>query len=239
MRPQLLTWDVKGTLLCVRRSVGELYSSEAKLHGLQLEARALDRSFQAALQMQDKQFPNYGRGRGLTSQQWWVDVVKKTFCFCGVSDEQVLSPLAEKLYHQFCSAANWEVYGDVQNTLDHCRKIGVSMAVISNFDRRLEQILANCNLRQYFQFVMTSEDAGIAKPDQRIFRAALNLAQVEPRQVMHIGDDIRMDYLAARAVGMESYLICRGQEEEPCGAKQLVPRAHILSSLHQLCDLIK
>ncbi|XP_051893069.1 haloacid dehalogenase-like hydrolase domain-containing protein 3 isoform X1 [Pristis pectinata] len=238
MRPQFLTWDVKGTLLRVCHSVGELYSSEAKLHGIQLEAKALDRAFQAALQMQEKFLPNYGRGRGLSSHQWWIDVVKKTFCLCGVSDERVLSPLAMNLYRQFCSAGNWQVFGDVKDTLIHCRNLGISMAVISNFDCRLEQILANCNLRQYFKFVLTSEDVGAAKPDQRIFNAALSLAQVEPNQAVHIGDDVWMDYLAARAIGMESYLICRGQEE-PSGAKGLVPKAHILHSLQQLCVLIK
>ncbi|XP_062929921.1 haloacid dehalogenase-like hydrolase domain-containing protein 3 [Mobula hypostoma] len=237
MRPQLLTWDVKGTLLRVRHSVGELYSSEAKLHGIQLEARALDKSFLAALQMQDKLFPNYGQDQGLSSQQWWIDVVKKTFCHCGVSNEQVLSPMAVNLYRQFCSAGNWQVFSDVENTLVHCRNLGISMAVISNFDRRLEKILTNCNLRQYFKFVLTSEDVGTAKPDQRIFAAALSLAQVEPKQAMHIGDDVGMDYLAARAIGMESYLICRRQEELSA-AKGLVPEAHILHSLQQLCGLI-
>ncbi|XP_069790297.1 haloacid dehalogenase-like hydrolase domain-containing protein 3 [Narcine bancroftii] len=238
MRPQLLTWDVKGTLLRVRHSVGELYSSEAKLHGVRLDAKTLDRSYPAAFQMQDKLFPNYGQGQGLTSQQWWMDVVKKTFCLCGVRDEQVLSPLAESLYRQFCSAGNWEVFDDVKETLTHCKKLGINMAVISNFDRRLKHILANCNLQQYFQFVLTSEDVGIAKPDQRIFNAALELARVEPKQAVHIGDDVWMDYLAARAIGMESYLICRGQEE-PSGAKGLLPKAHILHSLQQLCGLIK
>uniref|UniRef100_UPI00398EDA97 haloacid dehalogenase-like hydrolase domain-containing protein 3 isoform X1 n=1 Tax=Pristiophorus japonicus TaxID=55135 RepID=UPI00398EDA97 len=238
MRPRLLTWDVKGTLLRVRHSVGELYSSEAKLHGVPVEAEALDRSFLAAFRAQDQQFPNYGLGQGLSSQQWWVAMVKHTFRLCGVSDERVLSPLAENLYQGFCSARNWELFDDVKDTLIHCNGLGIRMAVISNFDRRLEQILVNCDLRQHFEFVLTSEDIGTAKPDHRIFIEALGRAQMEPEQATHIGDDVWTDYLPARAVGMESYLISRG-EEEPAGANGLVPTAHILHSLQQLRSLLK
>ncbi|XP_067868867.1 haloacid dehalogenase-like hydrolase domain-containing protein 3 [Heterodontus francisci] len=238
MRTRLLTWDVKNTLLRVRHTVGELYSSEAKLHGIRVEAKALDRSFQAVVRMQDKLFPNYGQGQGLSSHQWWVEIVKRTFRVCGVSDERVLSLLAENLYQGFSSAKNWEVFSDVKDTLIHCDRLGIHMAVISNFDHRLEQILVDCGLREHFQFVLTSEGVGIAKPDHRIFTKALGFAQVEPKQAMHIGDDVWMDYLAARAVGMESYLIYRGKEE-PAKAKGLVPRAHILHSLQQLHSLLK
>ncbi|XP_067825568.1 haloacid dehalogenase-like hydrolase domain-containing protein 3 [Heptranchias perlo] len=239
MRPRLLTWDVKDTLLRVRHSIGELYSSEAKLHGIQVEAEALDRSFLAAFRKQDELFPNYGLGRGLSSQQWWGDIVKRTFRLCGVNQERVLSPLAENLYRGFCSARNWEVFADVRDTLTHCHQLGIRMAVISNFDQRLEQILANCELRQHFEFVLTSEDVGAAKPEPRIFVKALGIAQVEPEQATHVGDDVWKDYLAARTVGMESYLICREEEEEPVGAKGLVPKAHVLHSLQQLCSLLK
>ncbi|XP_038638259.1 haloacid dehalogenase-like hydrolase domain-containing protein 3 [Scyliorhinus canicula] len=238
MRLRLLTWDVKDTLLRVRHTVGEQYSLEAKLHGIQVEAEALDKSFLAAFRTQDKLLPNYGLSQGLSSQQWWVEIVKKTFRLCGVSDERVLSPLAENLYREFCSAKNWEVFSDVKDTLIHCDKLGIHMAVISNFDSRLEQILANCDLRQHFQFVLTSEDVGISKPDHRIFIKALGLAKVEPEQAMHIGDHVLKDYLAAKAVGMESYLICR-EKEQLTEAEELVPKAHILHSLQQLNSLLK
>ncbi|XP_041050013.1 haloacid dehalogenase-like hydrolase domain-containing protein 3 [Carcharodon carcharias] len=238
MRPRLLTWDVKDTLLRVRHTVGEQYSLEAKLHGIRVEAEALNSSFLAAMQTQNKLFPNYGLGQGLSSQQWWMEIVKRTFRLCGVSDERVLSPMAENLYQGFSSARNWEVFNDVKDTLIHCDRLGICMGVISNFDRRLEKILANCSLRQHFQFVLTSEDVGIGKPDHRIFIKALGLAQVEPEQATHIGDDVWNDYLAARAVGMESYLICR-EKEQPARAEGLVPKDHILHSLQQLNSLLK
>ncbi|XP_078082821.1 haloacid dehalogenase-like hydrolase domain-containing protein 3 [Mustelus asterias] len=238
MRPRLLTWDVKDTLLRVRHTVGEQYSLEAKMHGIRVEAEALNRSFLAAIQTQAKLLPNYGLEQGMSSQQWWVETVKRTFRLCGVSDERVLSPLAENLYRGFSSAKNWEVFSDVKDTLIHCDRLGIHMAVISNFDRRLEQILVNCGLRQHFQFVLTSEDVGISKPDHRIFIKALGLAQVEPKQATHIGDDVWKDYLAARAVGMESYLICR-EKEQLTGTEGLVPKAHILDSLQQLNSFLK
>ncbi|XP_067863870.1 haloacid dehalogenase-like hydrolase domain-containing protein 3 [Heptranchias perlo] len=211
---QLLAWDVKDTQLRVHYLISELYSSEAKLHGIQVEAKVLDRSFLPAIRVQDELFPSCGLGWGLSSQQRWGDIIKRTFQLCGVNQEQVLSPLAENLYRGFGSTRNWEVFADVRDILTH-------MAVISNFDHCLEQTLANCKLWQHFDYVLTSDDIGAVKPDPRIFVKAVGIAQVEPKQATHVGDDVWKDYLVART--MESYLICR-EEEEPVGVKGLVPR---------------
>ncbi|XP_042193519.1 haloacid dehalogenase-like hydrolase domain-containing protein 3 [Callorhinchus milii] len=237
MRLHLLTWDVKDTLLRARRPVGDLYSSEARKHGVQVKAEDLNKSFAEAYRTQRKSFPNYGLAQGLSSKQWWVDTVKQTFRLCGVSEDRVLSPVAEKLYRDFASAGNWETFADVKGALDHCNKLGIRMGVISNFDRRLEQVLSSCELRHYFEFVLTSEDVGVTKPDQRIFRAALEMARVEPPQAAHIGDDVRKDYLAARSVGMNGFLIRR--DDEALDVEGVVPRVHILHSLQQLCNILE
>ncbi|XP_010083883.1 PREDICTED: haloacid dehalogenase-like hydrolase domain-containing protein 3, partial [Pterocles gutturalis] len=109
------------------------------------------------------------------------------------------------------------------------------MGVVSNFDNRLETILKQCNLRHHFEFVLTSEEAGFAKPDRRIFEKALHRAGVSPEQAAHIGDDYTRDYRAAQAVGMHSFLLrAAGHGEEP-----EVPPEHVLPTLSHLLALIE
>uniref|UniRef100_H3BAI4 Haloacid dehalogenase-like hydrolase domain-containing protein 3 n=1 Tax=Latimeria chalumnae TaxID=7897 RepID=H3BAI4_LATCH len=236
MRLKLLTWDVKDTLLCVRRSVGEQYYAEARSRGIQVRPESLNKSFLMAYKMQNKNFPNYGLTKGLSSKQWWVDTVKQTFHLCGVNEDKILTPMAEKLYDDFCSAKNWEVFSDVREALSHCDALGIRLAVISNFDQRLERILAHCSLRHHFEFVLTSEGAGVAKPDVSIFQKALAMAKVEPGYAAHIGDDYLNDYKAARAAGMESYLVKRtGQLDS---LQEEVPEEHILYSLEQVSNIL-
>ncbi|NXD13539.1 HDHD3 protein, partial [Nothocercus nigrocapillus] len=232
LRLHLLTWDVKDTLLRLRQPVGERYSAEARALGVQVRPEALGKAFREAYGAQQRRFPAYGLAQGLGSQRWWLDVVKQTFRLSGVREERVLARLAERLYQDFCSARTWEVLPGAEETLSGCRERGFRMGVISNFDRRLEQILSQCNLRHHFEFVVTSEDAGFAKPDKRIFEQALRLAGVRPEQAAHVGDDYVRDYSAARAAGMHSFLLAAAGQPG-------VPAEHVLPSLGRLLALIE
>ncbi|KAM9256660.1 haloacid dehalogenase-like hydrolase domain-containing protein 3 [Cariama cristata] len=235
LRLRLLTWDVKNTLLRLRQPVGESYAAEAWAHGVRVEPEALSRSFREAYGAQSRRFPNYGRGQGLSSQQWWVDVVKQTFRLSGVHEDRVLTLIAENLYRDFCSARNWEVLPGASETLSQCCQRGFRMGVVSNFDNRLENILSQCNLRHHFEFILTSEDVGFAKPDGRIFEKALRLSGVPPELAAHVGDDYTRDYKAARAMGMHGFLLrAAGQGTEP-----EVPPEHILPMLSHLLALIE
>ncbi|XP_069097375.1 haloacid dehalogenase-like hydrolase domain-containing protein 3 [Pleurodeles waltl] len=226
MRLKLLTWDVKDTLVQLRRSVGEQYCAEARRLGIPVESESLNRSFQEAYRAQNRLFPNYGLTQGLSSQQWWMDIVKQTFRLSGVHEDRVLTSLAETLYSNFSTEKNWDVLPGVTETLDKCCMLGLRMVVISNFDNRLEQVLHHCRLHHYFQFVMTSERAGVAKPDIRIFEKALRLAGTSPEQALHIGDDYVKDYRAARDAGMESFLLFR--HGHISGLENKVPKEHLL-----------
>ncbi|XP_033850734.3 haloacid dehalogenase-like hydrolase domain-containing protein 3 isoform X2 [Acipenser ruthenus] len=233
MRLRWLTWDVTDTLIRVRRSVGEQYCSEARSLGLQLEPESVERAFRLAYQSQHRRFPNYGLSQGLSSQEWWQDVVRETFSLCGVRGVPALQPLAERLYRGFSGSNNWEVFPDAERALEQCGLLGLRMGVVSNFDQRLEQVLESCGLRRHFDFVVTSESAGAAKPDGRIFREALRLSGLaEPGLAAHVGDDYWNDYRAARQQGMQSYLLQRR------GAEWGVPPEHRLSSLEELPALL-
>ncbi|XP_069465997.1 haloacid dehalogenase-like hydrolase domain-containing protein 3 [Ambystoma mexicanum] len=237
MRLKFLTWDVMDTLVQLRRSVGEQYCAEAWRLGIPVEPEAVNKSFLQAFGAKKRLFPNYGLSQGLSSRQWWIDVVKQTFMLSGVHDDRVLTAVAENLYHEFCTEKNWEVLPGVAETLDQCRTLGLRMAVISNFDNRLEQVLQCCGLGHHFEFVMTSERSGVAKPDIRIFQNALHVAGIAPQVAAHIGDDYIKDYRAAREAGMQSFLLSVGRRSEE--AENNVPQDHLLECPQDLLAHLK
>lgn len=102
-------WDVKDTLLKVRRSVGVQYCSEAERAGLKLPPAQVETAFRQAYRQQSRLFPNYGRAQGMSSQVWWTGLVRDTFAQCGVDDPALLDRLANNLYDNFCGPENWEV----------------------------------------------------------------------------------------------------------------------------------
>ena len=81
------------------------------------------------------------------------------------------------------------------------------LAVISNSDGTVGQLLDEVALGQYFESVTDSHVCGCEKPDPRIFHAALDTLGVRPEQSIYVGDLYSVDYVGARAVGMRALLM--------------------------------
>ena len=62
--------------------------------------------------------------------------------------------------------------------------------------------VAHIGLDEWFQFSVTAANAGVMKPDPRIFEHALGFAGVAPAQTLHVGDDPVTDIQGAKAAGM-------------------------------------
>ena len=61
----------------------------------------------------------------------------------------------------------------------------------------------------YFVAGLTAKEAGMAKPDPRIFEMAASLAGVPADSVLHVGDDPALDVVGARAAGMQAVWVNR------------------------------
>ena len=60
-------------------------------------------------------------------------------------------------------------------------------------------------------FVLVSEEFGVAKPDPAIFREALRLAGVRPEEAIFVGDSVEFDMAGARAAGIPTIWLNRQQ----------------------------
>lgn len=223
-------WDVKDTLLKVRSSVGEQYCKEAQRFGLTLSPVEVEAAFRQVSRQYSKRYPNYGITQGLNGQSWWIRVVRDTLSRFKVEDPALLNTVANNLYHNFCNAENWEVFPDSWTALERCSSLGLKLGVVSNFDARLEKILHSCGLQSYFNFFITSEEAGVAKPSPAIFELAVQKCGVPADCVAHVGDHYVKDYLASRSTGIHGFLLDRHDKHNQSD----VPPEHRLLSLEDL-----
>ena len=113
----------------------------------------------------------------------------------------------EALFEHYACFTAWRVFPEAAEALDEARREGFRVAVVSNFDRRLHRILEGAGLS--FEFVLTSADARVRKPDPAIFRQALDRLDLQPAEVLHAGDSAMADVAGARAAGIEPYLLDR------------------------------
>lgn len=81
------------------------------------------------------------------------------------------------------------------------------LAVISNADGHMAELLCELGLGEYFEQVIDSGKVGHEKPAPEIFHAALTAMEVAPERAVYVGDIYAIDYLGAQNVGMNAVLM--------------------------------
>lgn len=71
--------------------------------------------------------------------------------------------------------------------------------------------LGRAGLAHHFAAIVISAELGVGKPDRRIFAAALDAIGAPAREAVMIGDSVPRDVVGARAAGLGSIWIDRGQ----------------------------
>jgi putative hydrolase of the HAD superfamily len=96
-------------------------------------------------------------------------------------------------------------YPHVNLTLVELAKRGIQLCVISDAPAQQAWLrLCYLQLHQIFDFVITFEDTGEKKPAAAPFERALDLLQVEPQEVLMVGDWPERDMVGAARVGIKT-----------------------------------
>ncbi|KAG6612398.1 putative ubiquitin-specific protease [Phytophthora cinnamomi] len=233
IRYRYVTFDATGTLLRPAEAPGATYlrfweaASGQRLSSARREAAAaaLTACFPAEFSLLSRQAPNFGAGGASASAfPWWRRLVLNVMTRAGVGDglqhQERRERFTRELYAHFARAEAWTVFDDVRPALERLQARGVPLGVISNFDERLEPLLAALRLRDAFQVVTASFAQPHAKPHAAIFQATFGQMQEEPGELqtqrfLHVGDHISKDYGAARAVGAHAKLLWRSSSRAP------------------------
>jgi putative hydrolase of the HAD superfamily len=214
-QPKVIFLDAVGTLFGVRGSVGEVYGAIAQKFGVTVPAKTLNEAFlQAFAASEPPVFPGADLEEIPQCEfEWWRVIALRTFQKVGVLDQfGDFTEFFDELYNHFATAEPWFIYPDVLPALEGWRRIGIEMGVLSNFDSRLYLVLKALKLGEFFTSVTISTETGFAKPDPRIFAAALQKHDCNPQDAWHIGDSVKEDYQGAKAVGMRAILVQRNSQ---------------------------
>lgn len=105
-------------------------------------------------------------------------------CAAVVADElQTPLPL-DLVLDALLAAIRFRPYPEVPDTLARLRADGVRLAVVSNWDVSLHDVLERTDLRRLVDAVVISAVEGVAKPDPAIFRIAL--AKLGVSEAVHV-----------------------------------------------------
>ena len=138
-----------------------------------------------------------------------------------------------RIEHAAFGGSGARLYPETIEVLEELKSRGYKLVVVSNWDSPLDGLLTRLGIAHYFDAILASHDANVlsAKPDPRIFEIAMNRLDVDPDQIIHVGDTPEADIDGARNANIRAILIDRKGKFE--GA-----HTEIIESLTELLEML-
>ena len=223
-RYEMVIFDVGGTLIGFHEPEPfQEFLAWAGLPATDDDARRFHRRLVSVIVAERDGAQGLGaHGRDLRA--WWRGIFAQTWPDRADLAEEMLAWLFANRFDR--------LFSDVMPALEALHGLGLPLAVVSNFDTHLRDLLRELDLLHHFEFVIVSAEVGIAKPEPGIFELAVARAKRPRERLLYVGDHIGDDIEGAWGAGLDAVLIDRGNRRR--GA--LCPR---IGSLLELADYVR
>lgn len=132
----------------------------------------------------------------------------------GKGDPRIDMAIIDEIYDRYDADAmtHWNLYPDTLETLDTMKKAGFQMGMVSNIGgAALHPTLQSLGLSSFFDVIITRGEVNRLKPNPEGLLKAASQLNVDPANVILIGDS-RDDVGAARNAGMLVGHLTGGQD---------------------------
>jgi putative hydrolase of the HAD superfamily len=140
---------------------------------------------------------------GNHDHSFWMMFYTQLFADLGIHDDALCNQLVTSIR----DSGNWDQI--LPGTREHLLRFAerYQIAVISNADGRIKDVLERCGIADCFQTITDSGHVGCEKPHPEIFRRALKTLNSRPDESLYVGDVYSLDYLGATGAGMQAVLM--------------------------------
>ncbi len=140
---------------------------------------------------------------GSTDHSFWRMFYSQLLSEIGLKDDAVRDQLVAGIQN----SGNWDTIRP--GTAEQLHEIGerYRIAVISNADGKIADVLQKCGIAHCFRTITDSGLVGYEKPHPEIFRKAMLSMNAAPEESLYVGDVYSVDYLGATGAGMQALLM--------------------------------
>jgi beta-phosphoglucomutase len=205
LRYDMVIFDVGGTLIGFHEPEPfREFLAQAGLPAMEEDARRFHRRLISVIMAERDRAQGLGADeRDLST--WWQGNFTKIW-----PDRP---DLAEEMLRWLFAGRFDRRLSDAMPALEALRGLGLPLAVVSNFDTHLRDLLRQLDLLHHFEFVIVSAEVGIAKPDPGIFELAVARAKRPRDRLLYVGDHFGDDIEGARGAGLDAVLIDRANRQ--------------------------
>jgi len=214
LRYPVVLLDVGGTLIGPRRSFGEVYADVFSEFGVRCDSEQFNAAVYATWDEMNRSIPSgtdrYAHFKDGESGYWRRFIQRAVELATGeLIGDRLASAGLERLQQRFGSADAWQVFEDTLPALEALRQRGARLAVVSNWDSRLPDVLKTLSLDGWFETVVVSHHEGVEKPSATIFQRALDRMGANAVDALHVGDSPELDGAGAAAAGVDWIFVDR------------------------------
>ncbi|KAG8808215.1 hypothetical protein FRC19_006056 [Serendipita sp. 401] len=242
MRVKIVFFDALHTIVKPRLPIFQQYAEEFSPY-FSVEPQRIKTAFKDALKQVQVERPAYSGQttsiHGNNVESWWGDVIRRTAIGAGADRaivEESLPQIVPRLLHRFSSKEGYVLFDDTLPTIEALSQRGIQTGLVSNTDKRMRLVLEDLGVLSMLSPALFSSEEGVEKPSSEIWHRALQRAEVQAPDALHVGDELDADFYGAREAGLHSLLLQR-PESEPSDNEMATN--YTITSLMGLFDFLK
>jgi putative hydrolase of the HAD superfamily len=157
------------------------------------------------------------RTERIDMQGAWTKIAARALETLGRPDPALASAIAEAF-----AARRWRrmaLFPGARATLERLRAQGTMMGLVTNGDRRHQRRkIEDHGLGGFFDVVVIEGEFGVGKPDESVYRHALDALGVAAREASMVGDNLEWDVAAPQRLGLSGIWVDAPGEGLPAGS---------------------
>ena len=136
-------------------------------------------------------------------------------------------------YFEFLSEG-YDLIDGADKALDYIKQKGYTVCITTNgMSRTQYRRIDNCTIKQYFDYIFVSEDAGHQKPEVEYFDYVMaNTPEKDKSKILVIGDSMSSDILGGINFGVDTCWL------NPKGNAEQYKTTYEIANIMQICDIL-
>jgi len=199
---QAIVFDAVGTLLHPEPGAGVAYAEVGRRLGSRYSLAEITQRFAVAYgREEERDLADNLRTSEVRERQRWQAIVAEVL-------DDVVDPARcfAELYAHFSRPQAWRCEAGIEPILDALAARGIRVAMASNMDHRLRDVVAGFPELRRLDPLVISAEVGWRKPAREFYTALCSSLNLPANRILYVGDDRVNDFDGAAAAGLRPVL---------------------------------